>query len=179
MEIVIIILVLVIIVMAGNFREPEMDPKPYYHQHFDNVQFSAQEFYSVIKELVAEKQISNLKVSRFVRSEGDFFSARREYLRITRKRVAIDVCGFVFGRGFYISCRKGRVPAATDKVIRNKKSAGSKVADIFSRKETFYRIDSDEAFKTFVQQSIVDAIHLLSGGRGMRSKNGDRQMNDT
>ena len=166
--------------MAENFREPEMDPKPYYHQHFDNVQFSAQEFYSAIKELVAEKQISNLKVSRFVRSEGGFFSARREYLRITRKGVAIDVCGFVFGRGFYISCRKGRVPAATDKVFTNKKASGSKVvADIFSRKETFYRIDSDEAFKTFVQQSIVDAIHLLSGGRGMRSKNGNIQMNDT
>lgn len=179
MEIVIIILVLGIIGMAGN-REPEMDPKPYYHQHFDNVQFSVQEFYSVIKELVAEKQITNLKVSRFVRSEGGFFSARREYLRITRKKIAIDVCGFVFGRGFYISCRRGRVPAATDKVITNNKSAGSKVvADIFSRKETFYRIDSDEAFKTFVQQSIVDAIHILSGGRGKRSNNGNRQMNDT
>ncbi|MBI5771946.1 MAG: hypothetical protein HZA93_29505 [Verrucomicrobia bacterium] len=67
--------------------------------------FSAQEFYAAIETELAAKKMPQLKISRVEYYEGGLLSAKREYLRLARERLAFDVCAAPFGRDFFFSLR--------------------------------------------------------------------------
>ena len=69
----------------------------------ENFQFSPQEFYARVEKALADRQIPQIELSRVDWKEGGSFSARREYLRVTRERLVFDVCAAPFGTGFFVS----------------------------------------------------------------------------
>ncbi|MCW5976495.1 MAG: hypothetical protein KIT09_00385 [Bryobacteraceae bacterium] len=69
----------------------------------ENFQMPPLEFYSVIEQAVQRREIPNIEISRVDWSESGVFSAKREYLRVSRGRHVYDMCGAPFGTGFFVS----------------------------------------------------------------------------
>ncbi len=74
----------------------------WYHL-LEGLQTSALDFYSKVEQVLEPRQLPDTSRTRVDWREGGMFSAKREYLRITRARHGIDVCGAPFGRGFFVS----------------------------------------------------------------------------
>jgi hypothetical protein len=79
---------------------------------FENLQMAPLEFYTTIEQAVKRREIPNIEISRVDWSESGIFSARREYLRISRGRHVFDICGAPFGTGFFVSSWLVRPQAA-------------------------------------------------------------------
>jgi hypothetical protein len=158
----ILLIIIIVIYLIKGLYQPEMEP-PYWHRHLEK-QLSTQEFYGCIEDLLISKEIPGLKMYRIVRQEGGLFSANREYLRIKRKEIVIDVCGFTFGNGFCVSCRKGCMPNSA-----KKSSQRDSIWEIVFTPKTFYHDDSETAFKSFVNHSIEEAVRIMNSGIGLRN----------
>lgn len=64
---------------------------------------SALAFYDAVESAIFRRDAPDTSFSRVLFKEGGFASADREYLRVERRGVAIDVCAAPFGRSFFFS----------------------------------------------------------------------------
>ena len=69
----------------------------WYHL-FEDLEASPMEFYASVEESVERREIPDAERSRVDHHEGGVLSAKREYLRVSRGRLAFDVCAAPFGR---------------------------------------------------------------------------------
>jgi hypothetical protein len=102
------ILILLLLIIAGVYfysRKPKSvgavnSNKCHY---FDKLQFSSQEFYLLVEQLMTERRIPDVKISRVNYNEGNILSNKREYLRVARKEDMFDICAAPVGTGFFVS----------------------------------------------------------------------------
>ena len=71
---------------------------------------STQEFYTKVEKELKTQDVPGLEISRVEFSESGIFSAKREYLRLTRERLAFDICAAPFGINYFFSCRFAELP---------------------------------------------------------------------
>ena len=76
----------------------------------ENFEMSGLDFYAAVEEAINGREIPDIELSRVEWQEGGLATARREYLRIKRSRLAFDVCAAPFGRGFFFSWWLSRIP---------------------------------------------------------------------
>jgi len=81
-----------------------------WHHPIDNFNTSTMEFYAAVEEALKPKQIPDYSVSRIDWHEGGVLTARREYLRIKRGKLAFDLCAAPFGTGFFFSWWLAELP---------------------------------------------------------------------
>lgn len=60
-------------------------------------------FYDAVEAALARREVPETKNSRIDYKEGGLLSANREYLHVTREKLAFDICGAPFGTGFFVS----------------------------------------------------------------------------
>lgn len=65
--------------------------------------------YTAIEEAIQRREIPGVRTSRVMFKEGGFLSAKRIYLRVSRKRLGFDICAAPFGSGFFFSWRLGKL----------------------------------------------------------------------
>lgn len=82
----------------------------HWHLLMENFETSGMEFYAAVEEALKERSIPDIELSRVEWKEGGLATARREYLRVQRSRVAFDVCAAPFGKGFFFSWWLARIP---------------------------------------------------------------------
>ena len=70
-----------------------------------NFNTSPKKFYDAIEQRLKDQQIPGLDLCRVEHSEGGVLSGKRQYLRLTRERLAFDICAAPFGTSFFFSCR--------------------------------------------------------------------------
>ena len=75
----------------------------HWHHPIENFQTSTMEFYAAVEVALQPRQIPDYTVSRIDWREGGVLTARREYLRIKRGKLAFDLCAAPFGTGFFFS----------------------------------------------------------------------------
>src|SRR5690349_14204016 len=75
----------------------------HWHKSFDGFSTSALDFYALVAEAVARRQIPDVTFSRIEYKESGLFSAQRTYLRVTRGKYNFDICAAPFGNGFFFS----------------------------------------------------------------------------
>jgi hypothetical protein len=75
----------------------------------ENLQVSSQDFYVSVQKAIARRQVPNISESRVDWKEGGLFTAYREYLRISREKEVIDICGAPYGTGFFVSWWHGEL----------------------------------------------------------------------
>src|ERR1043165_1111797 len=71
----------------------------------EGLKASPLEFYKCIEGAIDRRQIPGLTRSRVDFPEGGIVSAKRVYLRLTRKELLFDICAAPFGTGFFVSSR--------------------------------------------------------------------------
>lgn len=82
----------------------------HWHHPVGNFHTSTMEFYTAVEEALQPHEVPGLSTSRVDWKEGGAISARREYLRIKRGRLAFDLCAAPFGRDFFFSWWMAEVP---------------------------------------------------------------------
>src|ERR1017187_1620599 len=84
----------------------------HWHHPIENFQTSTMEFYAAVEQALQPRQIPDYSVSRIDWREGGVLTARREYLRIRRGKLAFDLCAAPFGTGFFFSWWLAEIPPA-------------------------------------------------------------------
>ncbi|HEX4007109.1 MAG TPA: hypothetical protein VHX60_13115 [Acidobacteriaceae bacterium] len=82
----------------------------HWHHPIGNFQTSAMEFYAAVEVALKPREIPDYSVSRIDWREGGVLTARREYLRIQRGRLAFDLCAAPFGTGYFFSWWLAELP---------------------------------------------------------------------
>lgn len=81
-----------------------------WHHPIENFNTSTMEFYAAVEQAIKPRQIPDYSVSRIDWREGGVLTARREYLRIKRGKLAFDICAAPFGTGFFFSWWLAELP---------------------------------------------------------------------
>jgi len=69
----------------------------------ENFQASPKEFYVSVERAIESRQVPDIKKSRVDWKEGGLITALREYLRISREKLVLDICAAPYGTGFFVS----------------------------------------------------------------------------
>lgn len=86
----------------GSVRQPASLISHWYTL-IEGLQTSALEFYKSVEDALRRRDVPDCESARVDWREGGMLSAKREYLRISRGRLAFDVCAAPFGRGYFFS----------------------------------------------------------------------------
>ena len=71
----------------------------------ENLQTSPLAFYQSVEQNLVRRAVPALVNSRVEYHEGSIVSPKRQYLRLTREKLAFDICAAPFGTGFFVSWR--------------------------------------------------------------------------
>lgn len=83
----------------------------HWHTLFEDFSTSTQEFYRAVEGAVRARHLPEVEISRVLFKEGGVGTAEREYLRVSRKRVAFDICSAPYGNGHFFSWWLAKIPA--------------------------------------------------------------------
>lgn len=89
----------------------------HWHHPIQNFDTSPLDFYAAVERTLQPAQIPDATISRVDWKEGGALSSRREYLRVSRGRVAFDICAAPFGTGFFFSWWLAELPLAFGPII--------------------------------------------------------------
>ncbi len=133
----------------------------------EGLQWSPKEFYGAVEQALERRHLPDIFLSRVSYAEGGLFSAKREYLRVTRKDHIFDICGAPFGTGFFFSSWLGERPRGCLGLLMV-----VPVLNIFVgmlRRETYYKIDTAMMFRESVQNAVFEVIDGLTAAKGIRA----------
>lgn len=99
--------------MLGFFNSKKPEVLHHWFTVADGFQTSPSEFYQAIEKALLDRKVPGLEIARVDFAEGGLLSAKREYLRLTRERLIIDICAAPFGTGFFFSSRMAELPLVT------------------------------------------------------------------
>lgn len=134
----------------------------------DGFDFSTHEFYKLLKEELQNQGINRISINTVSLKEGNAFSSRRSYLRVTWKDYQYDVCAAPFGKGFFISWWLLYKNSIGQILISKIPFVGSWLA----RKlypVTYYKIDTASMFMSYAQSSVLKVIDGITNDKGIRA----------
>ena len=82
----------------------------HWHHPIENFTTSTMDFYVAVEAALQPRQIPEYATSRIDWRESGLTSARREYLRIKRGKLAFDLCAAPFGTGYFFSWWLAELP---------------------------------------------------------------------
>jgi hypothetical protein len=77
----------------------------YWPKLIERFSYSPQNFYALVMKAVSERQVPGFEPRHIMLRQGGPLSPRRLYLQFRRERMFIEICGFQFGTGFFVSER--------------------------------------------------------------------------
>ena len=133
----------------------------------EGLQWSPKDFYVSVEQALQRRQLPDIFLSRINYAEGGPFSAKREYLRVTRKDHIFDICGAPFGTGFFFSSWLGERPHGCLGILFL-----IPLLNIFLalfRRETYYKLDTAMMFQDSVHNAVLEVIDGLTTAKGIRA----------
>lgn len=134
----------------------------------ENFQHSSKEFYVMVENAVKNRQVPDFDVYRVSASEGGLFSARREYLRVTRREHIFDICAAPFGTGFFVSWWLGEKPAGCFAMLAGLPFIGF-IFRWLIKPATYYRIDTALMFQQTIHNAVLEIIDTITKTKGIRA----------
>ncbi len=148
-----------------------------WHTTRQGLEFSSQDFFSLLESAIKEKKLKDIKLSRIKMGEGGVFSASREYLRVSRKRMVFDICGAPFGNGFFVSWWQADIPSGLVSFLYDIPVV-SWFVGFFERMvapETYYSYDTRIMYQSLVHSAVVEVVDQISKDKGLRALNEDEK----
>lgn len=134
---------------------------------FPYFNMSSDAFYSEAEEIIKSHKMPDVKIERAKHKEGGMFSSSREYLRIKRGDLVVDLCAAPFGTDFFISWWLYETESAMQNLLKF-----TKVGDYLNErasKRTFFQADEEAMFKGCVHDCVTEAITKVTEGKGVRA----------
>jgi len=140
----------------------------HHHQHFDDLQMSSNEFYSMLEKMITVYEYPDVRCERTTMKEGGMLSSSREYLMIKRKRLVFYVCAAPFGRSFFISWYFTEEANTAANVAEKIPLIGKTIAKDMEHK-SYYQYDTELMFTESIKGIIKVAIDKVSAEHGLRN----------
>lgn len=139
----------------------------HWHHRFETIQFSPEEFYTLLEKIMEQKEIRKLTIVPINYSQGGWLSPKRKYLRVQYGQLVFDICAAPFAKEFFISWWFGELSTPWEDFIKAFPIVG-KYLKVKKREKTFYELDTDTMFKESVSICVKDTIEQLTQIKGMR-----------
>jgi len=167
------LILLVIGAIVAIFWKKKVDVSTNWVQAFVDYQFSTQDFYTMLEELINKREMPNVKISRINYPTEHLLSERREYLRVGRKDSIYDICVAPFGTGSFVSYWYGEPRKTLKQLMRRVATTYIKNPDVHQILDNFnnktrYQYDTDSIFQAWVKDCINDAIEDIKTNKGIR-----------
>jgi len=135
------------------------------YQHFDNLQLSAEEFYTTLQTMIAFYQYPDIRYKIEELREGGYLSAKRKYFSINWNRHKYLVCASPFGKSFFISWwhQEG---ANTGAAVAQKLGSLGKAFAVNMEKKTYFQVDAELMFISCMNGIIQAAIDKVKADKG-------------
>ena len=165
----IVLIIIVIVVIIAIFRgKPKVGQIHAGQNHyFDKLQFSSDEFYTLLEKIIEERQMPNTKISRKDYYEGSILSNKREYLRVKRFEDIFDICAAPFGTGFFVSYWFAEPKHTFIDMLKRIPVLGPMVEG-WHESSTYYKEDTASMFRACTKDSITEAIGQITTSQGVR-----------
>ena len=75
----------------------------HWYRLFEDLQESPKQVYQSIEAAIKKRELPDTFITSINLIEGGPLSARREYLRVSRKEHVFDICVALFGKGMFVS----------------------------------------------------------------------------
>jgi hypothetical protein len=139
------------------------------YQHFEDLQMSSDEFYTMLEALIKDYKYPDIEVSRRDLKEGGLFSSKRTYLCVTRGYQNFYVCAAPYGRSFFISWWL-QEDAHTASNIAEKVPVFGKAIAAKMESKSFYQIDTELMFLQSISSVVKAAVEKIKADHGFRRK---------
>ncbi len=142
--------------------------------------YSSQEFYKQLIEELQSQGIENISTKYVFLKEGNAFSKKRTYLRVTWKDYDYDICAAPFGNGFFVSWWLLYKNSFWQLLLLRIPFLGNWLVKILFP-VTYYKIDTASMFMSYAQSSvlkIVDSITKLEGVKSLSETKRKPILND-
>lgn len=136
----------------------------HWYQLIENLQTSPMDFYGAVERTVEARQLPDARTSRVDWREGGLMSAKREYLRVTRKQHVFDICGAPFGNGFFVSWWLGEPEGC----LTGFPFIGAAL-DFVRQPRTYYQYDTALMFQSAVHSAVLEVVDGLIKAKGLRA----------
>lgn len=138
----------------------------HWYYHFEDLQTSAQDFYTSIEQSLAESQMPDLSISREWFAESGIASSQREYLSVHRGDNGFYICAAPDGKCFFVSCwMKFSQPWAD--FLEFIPFVGAAWA-ANARKRTLFQQDTQILFNETIKLAVGKAVDKLAETKGVR-----------
>jgi len=138
----------------------------WYHL-LEGLQTSPQGFYAAVEAAIQRRQVPDAYTQRIDWKEGGLLSARREYLRVRRKKLVFDICGAPFGPSFFVSWWLGELPSGFLALLASIPVVGL-LFERYLRPRTYYQIDTALMFQESIRAAVMDVVDNMSKAKGLR-----------
>ncbi|MBB5397179.1 hypothetical protein [Mucilaginibacter sp. AK015] len=139
------------------------------YQHFEDLQLSADQFYTMLEAMIKEYQYPDITISRRKLKEGGLLSANRAYLCISRDYQHYYVCAAPYGRSFFISWWLQEDAHTASNVAEKIPLFGKAIAERMESK-SYYQLDTELMFIQSISAIIRMAVEKVKADHGHRSK---------
>ena len=129
---------------------------------------SPQQFYRSLEQIVRRRNLPDTELSRIHRYEGGILSAKREYVRVSRRDRVFEICAAPFGNGFFISWRLHLRPGIFWRLMIRVPGVGITLFTIF-RPPTSYWLDTGLVFQESVHSAVLEVLDAITNVQGLRS----------
>jgi hypothetical protein len=128
----------------------------------EDFQYSPQRFYEQVAEAVRKRQIPDSKIGKVQFKEGNFLTARREYLRIHYKNeFYFAICGAPFGTGFFVSWWLLQAPEGCLLSLLSLLPGLSSIGRAMAGPWTYYRADTASMFQTATHSAVMEVVDSM------------------
>lgn len=136
----------------------------------EGLQVTPSTFYDAVERQIKAREIPNLKVKQVTCHEGGALSAKRIYLRVTRKGVIFDICGAPFAKSFFVSWWLGDKPAGLFKRLFFFTQYVPILRELFAGiyQMTYFKIDTMTMFQESVRSAVMEVVNDLSEAQGIK-----------
>ncbi len=148
--------------------KPAPLPLAHWHKSIVNLQESPQKFYNSLVQVISQRNIPGIDISRIDYREGGVFSAKRTYLRVKRKEHIFDICAAPFGNGFFFSWWLGHKMGFFWTLIIAIPFLGLHLLSFF-RPQTYFRHDTALMFMDSIASAVLEVIDGITKAKGLRA----------
>lgn len=164
--VIILVVFLCILFIILSHKKAETSIVSHWYYHFEDLQTSAEDFYTSIETHLADCAMPNIDFSREWQFEKNVLSSKRQYLRIHRGDNIFYVCAAPDGKCFFISCWMKMSQPLAD-FLEYIPLIGRRLA-ANARRRTFYEIDAQLLFNETIRLAVGKAVDHLAETKGVR-----------
>ena len=135
--------------------------------HLENYPLPPLAFYDAVEQVLRQRQIIGIKVSRIARREWHLLSSRRVYLLICFRDAVCFIGATPLGTSFLVSWRYTAQPGKFLLILFQIPCVGV-VAEKLLKPATFYRADVYHAFEQIIRSTVLEATNVLTAHEGIR-----------